>query len=36
MPSRNAVLFASLVIATVGGGATGQPYQYGDYPLKPI
>jgi hypothetical protein len=36
MSSRNAVLFASLVIATVGRGATGQPYQYGDYPLKPI
>jgi hypothetical protein len=36
MSSRNAVLFASLVIATVGGGATGQPYLYGDYPLEPI
>jgi hypothetical protein len=37
MSSRTAVLFASFVIATVGGsGATGQRYQYGDYPLKPI
>jgi hypothetical protein len=36
MSSKTAVLFASLLIATVGGAATGQPYQYGDYPLKPI